>query len=198
MKVIGVTGGVASGKSLISGWFEKAHIDIIDADKVYKTLIQTNKKLYKEIIETFNLEENENQQLDFKSLAKIVFNNKDKLLLLNSIAHPYVIDEMVRMIENYRNNHHSLIVLDVPLLFEANMEKYCDQIVCVYADRETQIDRLMKRGHLDRSVAVQRIDSQMSIEEKKEKSDFVIDNSWSRDHSYQQFIQVLAKIKSDI
>jgi dephospho-CoA kinase len=100
------------------------------------------------------------------------------------------------MLEEYRDNEKDIVILDVPLLYEAKMESYCDYVVCVYTDRETQIDRLMKRGHLDRQTAIKRIDSQMSLEDKKAKSDFVIDNSWSKDHSYQQFVQVLAKIKS--
>ncbi|MGE4571481.1 MAG: dephospho-CoA kinase [Candidatus Izemoplasmatales bacterium] len=196
MKVIGVTGGVASGKTLISDWFEKAHIKVIDADKVYKRLTHTNKEMYQEIIDTFALTEKSNQELDFKSLAKIVFNDKEKLEILNSLTHPYVIKEIEAMIETYRVEDYPLVVLDVPLLFEAGMEKYCDEIICVYADRESQIERLMKRGHLDRKTAIQRIDSQMSLDEKKEKSDYVIDNSWSRDHTYHQFIQILSKLKS--
>ena len=178
MKVIGVTGGVASGKTLISDWFEKAHIKVIDADKVYKRLTHTNKEMYQEIIDTFALTEKSNQELDFKSLAKIVFNDKEKLEILNSLTHPYVIKEIEAMIETYRVEDYPLVVLDVPLLFEAGMEKYCDEIICVYADRESQIERLMKRGHLDRKTAIQRIDSQMSLDEKKETSDYVIDNSW--------------------
>ncbi|QLY39356.1 dephospho-CoA kinase [Hujiaoplasma nucleasis] len=196
MKVIGVTGGVASGKTLISDWFEKVHIKVIDADKVYKRLTHTNKEMYQEIIDTFALTEKSNQELDFKSLAKIVFNDKEKLKILNSLTHPYVIKEIEAMIETYRVEDYPLVVLDVPLLFEAGMEKYCDEIICVYADRESQIERLMKRGHLDRKTAIQRIDSQMSLDEKKEKSDYVIDNSWSRDHTYHQFIQILSKLKS--
>lgn len=196
MKVIGVTGGVASGKTLISDWFEKAHIKVIDADKVYKRLTHTNKEMYQEIIDTFALTEKSNQELDFKSLAKIVFNDKEKLEILNSLTHPYVIKEIEAMIETYRVEDYPLVVLDVPLLFEAGMEKYCDEIICVYADRKSQIERLMKRGHLDRKTAIQRIDSQMSLDEKKEKSDYVIDNSWSRDHTYHQFIQILSKLKS--
>lgn len=196
MKVIGVTGGIASGKSLISDWFEKAQIKVIDADKVYRSLIKTHKKMLKEIITAFNLKQNANQPLDLKELGHIVFNSKKEMIKLNKITHPYVIEMMEEQIEDHRLNEESIIVLDVPLLFEAKMEKYCDSIICVYTDKETQIDRLRKRGHLTREAAIQRIDSQMSLEIKKEKSDYVIDNSYSKDHSYSQFTQILAKIKS--
>ncbi|MFP4478994.1 MAG: dephospho-CoA kinase [Candidatus Izemoplasmatales bacterium] len=197
MKTIGLTGGIASGKTLISDWFEKANIEVIDADKVYKALIKTDKDLYQEIVETFSLESNEEQSLDFRRLARIVFNDKEKLKRLNEIAHPYVIKEMERLIAYFKEKGEKILVLDIPLLYEAKMEKYCDKIICVYTDRETQIDRLMKRGYLERQVAIQRIDAQMSLEEKKEKADYVIDNSSSRDNSYQQFKEILAKIKSE-
>jgi dephospho-CoA kinase len=196
MIVVGVTGGIASGKSLISDWFTKAHLSVIDADVVYKNLIKSNQNLYKDIVEAFDLPTNQTSTIDFKSLGKIVFRDKEKLKKLNAITHPYVINKVELMLEEYRDNEKDIVILDVPLLYEAKMESYCDYVVCVYTDRETQIDRLMKRGHLDRQTAIKRIDSQMSLEDKKTKSDFVIDNSWSKDHSYQQFVQVLAKIKS--
>jgi len=196
MIVIGVTGGIASGKSLVSDWFKTSHIKVLDADRIYKRLMDTNRSLYQDVIKAFSLEESPSKKMDFKALGRIVFNNKEKMKELNAITHPYVIEEMVRLIEQYRQEKLSLLVLDVPLLFEAHMETYCDAIICVYTDRETQISRLMKRGHLDRQTAIQRIDSQMSLEEKKEKSDYVIDNSWSKDATYEQFRQVLAKVKS--
>ncbi|HKL47737.1 MAG TPA: dephospho-CoA kinase [Candidatus Izemoplasmatales bacterium] len=195
MVVVGVTGGIASGKSLVSDWFKKLHIKVLDADRIYKKLIQSNASLYRDIIDAFSLEENPNKTIDFKVLGRIVFNDQEKLQILNAITHPYVIKEIEKHIEHYRHEDLPLLVLDVPLLFEANMAIYCDAIICVYADRETQISRLMKRGYLNREIAIQRIDSQMDLEEKKEKSDYVIDNSWSRDASYEQFRDILVKIK---
>ncbi|QWC00421.1 dephospho-CoA kinase [Mycoplasmatota bacterium] len=197
MKVIGLTGGIASGKTLISDWFEKTDVKVIDADKVYKALIKTDRHLYQEIVDLFSLNIEEDQTLDFKKLARIVFNNKEKLKELNELTHPYVIKEIEHLIEYNKLKGESILVLDVPLLYEAKMEKYCEKIICVYVDRETQIDRLMKRGHLDRKVAIQRIEAQMSLEKKKEYADYVIDNSSSRDDSFEQFKIILAKIKSE-
>lgn len=194
MKVIGVTGGIASGKSLISDWFEKVQINVIDADRVYKSLVETNQDLYQDVIKHFDLPESDHHQLDFRALGKIVFNDKEKLKLLNQITHPYVKTEMNRLIQMNRDEGEKHLVLDIPLLFEAKMESYCDFIICVYVDKETQIERLMKRANLDRKTATKRIDSQMSLEEKKEKSDYVIDNSLTKDYTYEQFRQVLAQI----
>ena len=194
MKIIGVTGGIASGKSLVSDWFRKSQIEVIDADHVYKSLVETNQDLYDEVMKHFDLEPTNHHGFDYRALGRIVFNDKEKLQLLNKITHPYVKEEVNRLIKLNREAGEKHLVLDVPLLFEANMEDYCDVVVCVYVDRQTQIERLMKRGNLDHHTAISRIDSQMSLEEKKEKSDYVIDNSLSKDHTYQQFRQILAKI----
>ena len=196
MKVIGLTGGIASGKTLVSDWFRKVHIKVIDADSVYKNLLKVDNNLYNEVTDTFNLDKNKNNQLDFKSLARIVFNDRDKLKLLSKITHPYVINKIEEMIFEYNKKGEDIIVLTVPLLFEAKMEYLCNKIICVWLDRETQIERLIKRSNLEREVAIKRIESQMNLDEKKAKSDYVIDNSLSRDNSYIQFRQILAKIKA--
>ncbi|MGM0495576.1 MAG: dephospho-CoA kinase [Bacillota bacterium] len=196
MKVIGLTGGIASGKSLVSDWFRKVHIKVIDADSVYKNLLKVDNNLYNEVTNAFNLEKNENNRLDFKLLARIVFNDRSKLELLNKITHPYVIKKIEEMITEYKQKGEDIIILAVPLLFEAKMEYLCDKIICVYLDRETQIERLLNRSNLDREVALKRIESQMDLNQKKAKADYVIDNSYSRDNSYRQFIQILAKIKN--
>lgn len=196
MKVIGLTGGIASGKSLVSDWFRKVHIKVIDADSVYKNLLKVDNNLYNEVTNAFNLEKNENNRLDFKLLARIVFNDRSKLELLNKITHPYVIKKIEEMITEYKQKGEDIIILAVPLLFEAKMEYLCDKIICVYLDRETQIERLLNRSNLDREVALKRIESQMDLNQKKAKADYVIDNSYSRDNSYLQFIQILAKIKN--
>lgn len=193
MKVIGVTGGIASGKSLISDWFSKSQIHVIDADKVYKSLMKHNQALYEEVVSHFNLKLKEDDNL-YKVLASIVFKDKEKLKELNAMTHPYVIRRIEEIIETHRRADEKHLVLDIPLLFEAKMDQYCDVIICVYVDKHTQIERLTKRNFMDRDKALERIASQMDLEEKKERSDFVIDNSFSKDHTYQQFRQVLAKI----
>jgi len=193
MKIVGLTGGIASGKSLVSNWFSNLHIEVIDADKVYKSLIKTNHQMVDEIQGYFNLELTEHG-LDLKALATIVFNDQEKLKKLNQMTHPYVIHEIKQMIDQAKIRKVKMMILDVPLLFEAKMEHLCDVIICVYTDRETQIERLMNRGHLERDTAIQRIDAQMSLETKKELADYIIDNSGSKDESYHQFIQIYAKL----
>ncbi len=188
MKRIGLTGGIASGKSLISQYFQDRDILILDADKIYKNLLKTNNILYNELKKAFNL-----QDLDLSLLARIVFNDKEKLKLLNRITHPYVIQAFTEQIKRLKKTE-KMIVLDIPLLFEAKMEIYCDKIICVYVDKETQIERLIERDCLTEKEALKRINSQMSLTEKCEKSDYVIDNSQDFDYTYKQFKEIYQKL----
>ncbi|MDD3129122.1 MAG: dephospho-CoA kinase [Candidatus Izemoplasmatales bacterium] len=189
---IGLTGGIASGKSLVSGFFEDEGIIVLDADKIYKNLLKTNELLYNEIKNAFNLKD-----LDLTILANIVFNNQDKIKLLNSIAHPYVKEEYIKLLKEYERSE-KLVVLDIPLLYEAKMESYCDLIICVYIDEEIQIERLIERDSFSVEDAQKRIASQMSLSEKCKISDYVIDNSKSREFSYYQFKKILNLIKEKI
>lgn len=191
MKRIGLTGGIASGKSLISQYFQDRDILILDADKIYKNLLKTNNLLYNELKKAFHLKE-----LDLQELAGIVFNDKEKLSLLNQIAHPYVIQAFSEQLKRLEKTEE-MVVLDIPLLYEAKMETFCDQIICVYVDKETQIARLMERDNLSEEDAMKRIESQMSLDEKCLKSDYVIDNSKDFDYTYKQFKEIYQKLRED-
>ncbi|MDY0317991.1 MAG: dephospho-CoA kinase [Candidatus Izemoplasmatales bacterium] len=188
---IGLTGGIASGKSLVSSYFQELDIPILDADKIYKNLLKTNKLLYNEIKKTFNLED-----FTLKQLGEIVFDDQTKLKTLNKIAHPYVIRYFAEQLEKMAKTE-KFVVLDIPLLFEAKMESYCDVIICVYVDEIIQIERLMKRNNLTKEEALKRINSQMPLSEKCKISDYVIDNSQERDYTYQQFTEIFNKIKEN-
>lgn len=188
---IGLTGGIASGKSLVSSYFQELDIPILDADKIYKNLLKTNKLLYNEIKKTFNLED-----FTLKQLGEIVFDDQIKLKTLNKIAHPYVIRYFAEQLKKMAKTE-KFVVLDIPLLFEAKMESYCDVIICVYVDEIIQIERLMKRNNLTKEEALKRINSQMPLSEKCKISDYVIDNSQDRDYTYQQFTEIFNKIKEN-
>jgi dephospho-CoA kinase len=188
---IGLTGGIASGKSLVSGYFEEQDIVILDADKIYKNLLKTNKILYNEIKKTFQLED-----FTLKQLGEIVFNDQKKLKTLNRIAHPYVIRVFTEQLKKLAKTE-DFVVLDIPLLFEAKMEDFCDVIICVYVDEIIQIERLIKRNNLTEEEALKRINSQMPLSEKCKISDYVIDNSKERDYTFEQFNEIFKKIKEN-
>ncbi|MDT8336471.1 MAG: dephospho-CoA kinase [Candidatus Izemoplasmatales bacterium] len=192
MKRIGLTGGIASGKSLISNFFEENNVIVLDADKIYKNLLKTNKIMYNEIKKEFNLDE-----LDLHQLANIVFNDEEKLKRLNKITHPYVIRVFTEQLRKLSKTE-KLVVLDIPLLFEAKMEDFCDEIICVYVDEEIQEQRLVERNKLSEEEALNRIRSQMPLSEKCKLSNYVIDNSQDIEYAYEQFEQIFQKIKESI
>ncbi len=199
MKVIGLTGGIASGKTLIAEWFIENNVVLLDSDKIYKQLLKTNEILYNKITDYFGQKfETENGELNLSELGKYVFSHHDELEKLNEIAHPFVLQVLEEKILSYQKQNKDLIVLDIPLLYEAKLEYICDEIICVYVDYETQIERLQKRDSIDREFAIKKISAQMDLKEKAELSDYVIDNSENIESTKKQFVLTLEKIRSEI
>ena len=174
--IIGLTGGIASGKSTVSNYLAELGAIIIDADKIAHEIMEKGKTAYWQVIEAFGREIlAENGEIDRSRLGKIVFNNLEKKKILEEITHPQVIREMREKIEEYRAEN-KVIVLDIPLLFEAGLEFMVDEIWVVYVDRGTQLQRLMARDGLSYEEANKRIQAQMSLEKKRDLADFVINN----------------------
>ena len=193
MKVIGITGGIASGKSYVSSVVKKSGYPVIDADQISKELSKKDKPVYNAIVRTFGesyLDENKN--LDRQKLASLIFNDKQAKGLLNGISHPLIIDEMERQIKNAESD---LVFVDVPLLYESHIENMFDKIVCVYLPRTIQIERLMKRDNITYEYAVKKIESQKSLEEKKNLADFVINSSNSFDSVDKSVIELIKTLK---
>lgn len=174
--IIGLTGGIASGKSTVSNYLAELGAIIIDADKIAHEIMEKGKTAYWQVIEAFGREIlAENGEIDRSRLGKIVFNNLEKKKILEEITHPQVIREMREKIEEYRAEN-KVIVLDVPLLFEAGLDSMVDETWVVYVDRETQLQRLIARDGLSYEEANKRIQAQMSLEKKRDLADFVINN----------------------
>lgn len=188
---IGLTGGIASGKSLVSDFFKQENIVVLDADMIYKNLLYTNQVMRTKIIKEFSLDE-----INLKELAKKVFADPNELKKLNRISHPFVIRAFKEQLTRYKATE-KFIVLDIPLLFEANMEDFCDYIICVYTTEEVQLKRLIERNDLSVEAAKKRIESQWPLKDKCEKSDYVIDNSFEKSFTKEQFIDIFKKIKED-
>lgn len=171
-KVIGITGGIASGKSFVSNYLVDLGYEVIDCDKISKYLSEINSPIYNAIIKEFGKDFlNDDLSLNRKKLGSLVFNDSISLKKLNDITHPLIIEE----IKNKINESNSdLIFIDIPLLFESNLEYLCDRIVCVYVDEKTQIKRLMNRDNIDKEYAIKRINCQMPLSKKIEMSDYVI------------------------
>jgi len=194
MKIIGLTGGIGSGKSTIAELFLKKGIRVIDADIVYKELSKPGQILYNEIIRTFGSDFlTPGDTIDFKKLADIVFHDEAKRLKLNQITHPVVRDEVLKEARALKNQPLAVIV--VPLLFESGFENYCDKVICVYVDLRTQVSRVMSRDRVSREMALLKILAQWPMKLKAEKSDFVIDNSFTMSESIRQFDEILLELR---
>ena len=182
--IIGLTGGIASGKSTVSKYLAEKGFKVYDADKIAKD-ISEKKSVQEEIILTFGnkiLDKNEN--IDRKKLKELVFENKEKLKQLNAIIHPKVIDFYKKLKE--KKNTDEIIVFDVPLLFESGIDKFCDKILVVISDYEIQLNRIVERDKIDRELASKIIKSQLSNEERIKKADVVIENNSSLEDLFEK------------
>ena len=194
-KIIGITGGIASGKSYVCDIIKRQGYKIIDSDKISHDLSKIGYPLYNAIINEFGIEYLlDNKELDRKKLGYLIFNDEKSKLKLNSISHPLIIDEINKQIDSLNND---IVFVDVPLLFETKMESLFDAIICVYVDDKTRIKRLMNRDNINYDYALSKINSQMSLEAKKEMADYVIDNSFDKEKTESITLKILNKIKGE-
>ena len=182
MAVIGLTGGIASGKSTVAGMLAAEGAEIIDADLLARQAVQPGQVAYKAVVDAFGSRVvGKDGELDRQRLGVLVFADGVRRKQLESLIHPFVREEtQKRRVEIARRRPGALIVLDVPLLFESRMERGLSEIVVVYVPRDLQLKRLMKRDGLSEDDARARISSQMDIEIKRGLATRVIDNSGSR------------------
>lgn len=185
--VVGLTGGIACGKSTVAKMIKEKY-PLIDSDLIVKDLYNSQ-ILIEEIKKNFDCVKD--NIIDKKKLAEIIFNDEEKRLLLNSIIHPMVLDEILKRIKEYKG----LVFIDVPLLFESGYDQYCDYTICVYLDNDTAIKRLMTRNNYSYDEAKSRVYSQMDINKKKKLSTFVIDNTNDIDKTYENYQNVLKELE---
>lgn len=175
-KIIGVTGNIASGKTVFSDYLEEKGYCIIDTDIITNDLYDNDESFNKKIIDTFNNQIiSLDNKVNKKLLSDMVFNDPNLLKKLNDITHPIIIDNMLKKIETYKNN--DILFVIVPLLFELKLEKYFDIIVCISSTKTNQLKRLMKRNMLNKEDAYKRINTQLAIEKKIKLADYNIDNN---------------------
>ncbi|EAC6222889.1 dephospho-CoA kinase [Listeria monocytogenes] len=198
-KTIGLTGSVATGKSTVSNMIQQAGIPLVDADIAARKVVEPGTEGLKEIVAYFGEEIlHADGTLDRAKLGEIIFKDKEKREKLNEITHPRVKDYMLEARERFFRSGEELVFFDIPLLFESHLESLVDQIVVVWTTPETELKRLMERNNLTKEDALRRIESQMGIDEKARKADFVIDNNESLEKTQKQvytFIERFVKNK---
>lgn len=189
--LIGLTGSISTGKSTVSKIFIKYGIPVIDSDKIAREIVEPQKKAWKQIVEYFGQDIlHTDTSINRKKLGEIIFDSIEKKKVLEEITHPIIfaeIHQIVKMLEK----EHSIIVVDVPLLYEANVQNMFDKIIVVYVEKEEQLLRLIKRDKISKENANLRINAQLDINNKKEKADILINNNLSEKETEKQVKEII-------
>jgi len=199
MLILGLTGGIATGKSSASEYFRSRHIPIVDADQLARLVVEPGKPAYHQILKHFghlNILENNSPSINRKRLGEVIFNNEQMRRQLNRCTHGYIRREALKQIIHYFYQCQPLIVWDVPLLFEVGLDRFVKQTLVVSCDENTQLARLKQRDQIeDDQQALQRINSQMKLSEKCRRARYVIDNNGSKDVLHKQLNDFLVTFK---
>lgn len=197
MVIAGLTGGIATGKSTVSGFLRRAGAVIIDADIIAREAVLKNSPAWHKIVEAFGKEVLlPDGEINRTYLGDIIFKDYKKKEILNKIVHPFVSKKTVEMVENIRKTSPgSIVILDIPLLIEAGMHERLEDVILVYVPENIQIKRLMERDLISETDAMFKIRSQMPIEEKKQHATIVIDNSGSIEATKQKAMEVFNYLK---
>ncbi|WP_407535838.1 dephospho-CoA kinase [Cetobacterium somerae] len=193
--ILGLTGGIGSGKSTVSKIFLSMGVKVFDADLIAKDILETEQvkeeikeKLGKEFI---NLKSN---SVDKELLKKEIFNNSKKLNILNGIVHPRVVEIYKKKYLEFKDKKE-IVIFDVPLLFEVNLERYCDKVIVVDIDLKIQIERIKNRDNIDVTLINKIIAAQMSREERNMKADILIENNGSLEELKQKIEKIIKDIE---
>lgn len=194
MTVIGLTGGIASGKSTVANYLKENGFAVIDADIAARQAIEKGTEGLRKVAETFPGVLNEDGTLNRKALGTIIFNDKAQRDSLNEIVHP-IVRRLMDEEKAAALSEGKVVVMDIPLLYENELEHTVDEVWVVYVSYDIQKMRLMKRNELSESEADARINSQMSMDEKRDKADIVIDNCHDLDSLYKRLEALIKDYK---
>ncbi|MEK4537759.1 dephospho-CoA kinase [Peribacillus sp. FSL K6-1552] len=191
-QIIGITGGIASGKSSVSLYIQELGFTIVDADVASRAVVEPGEEAYHQVVKAFGedillVDGN----IDRVKLGSIIFHDQEKRLLLNSIVHPAVRKWMRLKTEKALAAGEETVFMDIPLLFESKLTFMVEKTLLVYVDERVQLERLMNRNGLSETDALARIHSQMPLADKKVLADAVIDNNGNLEETKKQVKTVL-------
>ena len=197
MVTAGLTGGIATGKSTVSSILRGAGAIIIDADTIARDAVRKNLPAWHEIVRIFGKEVLlPDGEIDRACLGGIIFRDSSKKEILNKIVHPYVIQKVAELIEKIGKEFPgSIVILDVPLLIEAGMDKGMEDVILAYTPEDIQIKRLVERDKISDEDALLRVRSQMPIEKKREFATIIIDNSGTIEATKKRALEVFDSLK---
>jgi len=197
LTVVGLTGGIASGKSTVSSLLKDKGAAIIDADEIAKETMSKGKPVWVSVINHFGEQilNDDKSDIDRKKLADIVFSDRVQLEALNSLTHPEILKEIKKQLENYKKAGRKVIVIDAALLLESGLDTLVDEVWLVVVDEKTQLERLvMREKDMDFAQALNRIKSQMPLKEKLKYANRVIDNNSSIEETREQIDEIWREI----
>jgi dephospho-CoA kinase len=199
MLIVGLTGGIASGKSLVTGIFKNLGAHIIDADRIVRELLEPGQDAWKEVSEYFGDDiMMPDRGIDRRKLGQIVFSDPAKRAWLNQCLHPRVFEAYAAQVKRLcARTPDAIVVFDAALLMETGFHKKMDKTVLVYAHSDQQLTRLMDRDHFTHEQALARIQSQMPLSEKRRYADYVIENTGTRDEAERRAREVFALLKKE-
>ena len=175
MKKIGLTGVIGAGKSSVIHLLQKNGIKVLDCDKINHDLLQKGKKGYQKLVSIYHdLILDENHNIDKAKMANVIFKNDESRKLVESFLHPMIKEEIDLQLQSYQ--HHKLVVVEVPLLFEIGWESFFDEVWVVACDEQLRLTRLLEFRGISMDEAKRRMKKQMSQEDKIKKADFVLYN----------------------
>ncbi len=193
---VGLTGQTGAGKTTVSKVFADKGFKVIDADIIARVVVEKGKPCLKELQNFFGNDIiNDDQALNRSRLAEIVFSDKNKLELLDSVIYPYITSEILNRIRKYSESEEKLILLDAPTLFESRTDSYCEIIVSVVSDEKNRLERIIKRDNITRESAKKRMDSQLDQEFFQKNSDYIIENNGNLTEFYNTAKETADKIK---
>lgn len=199
MLIIGLTGGIASGKSLVTRVLRDLGAHIIDADKIVHDLLSPGEEACNEVVGHFGKSiQLPDGSIDRRKLGDIIFNHPDERAWLNQCIHPRVFQAYQAQVHRLRERQpDAIVVMDAALLIETGYHKNMDKLIVVYAGKKDQVKRLMERDRFTLEQALARISSQMPLDEKRKYADYVIDNTGTREASEQQTREVFEKLRQE-
>ena len=197
MKLVGLTGGIASGKSTVAKIFQRLGAAIVNADDLAREVVLPGREAWKEIVASFGAEILQtDQNLDRQKLRTLIFNQPEARKRLESIIHPRVRALAEERIRQYGAAGYPVVIYEVPLLFEGKLQEWLRPVILVACNVETQTARLQQRDHLTRADAEKHIAAQMSLAEKRRLADYVIENDGSLADLERQTREILEKLKA--
>lgn len=197
MLVVGLTGGIATGKSTVVRAFRNLGATVIDSDALVHRALTRGGEAYESVVRAFGPGVLDGSgEIDRSSLGEIVFRDESRLRELNQIVHPVVLRQIEHELAKQRESGRHVVIVDMPLLYEIGWDKRCDSVVVVYASPEQQLDRLCRRNGLGEAEARARLNAQWPVAGKADRANLVIDNSGTVEDTLSQVARIWNELDS--